>query len=145
MAYQTGASQGSISGNAYGDDGKHLYFGARTSQQSGLAARTAPPGRPNTFVYGCLGIGLTFVGWLCAGFVGAAFGSLLMSLLPAALSGIAMLLVPAVILGGTLLVGVAVALPLTQRYNKNLAAYKEQLTVWQRCWVCRRCGATWQV
>jgi hypothetical protein len=129
MAYRSGTGQANFSGSGYSVEAGNVNISGTSHHQTQLAGMTAPPSRPKPFL---LAIITTFV---------VPFFSLLPLLIayltsPAKFAFI--LLIDGALIAAAYVLCAAFAPPQRKRY-------REKYELWERAWICLRCGHSFDI
>ena len=136
LVFEQGTTSGSITGVGLGMDGESadLFLGG-TQTKSLLAQRVAPPSRPSAIplvlsaLFGLLFLLIDFILFL-------NYSTTSRDMKGAVAFIIVMFGLLAVAMGAYFFLGM-------KRYPKATAEYNYRLNIWNRMWVCLRCGKTW--
>ena len=125
MANASGTSSGKLSGLTYSHGGGLGGFGGKTSQQTQIAARTAPPRQPTSSATAFAIVG----------------GIISFSMLVSFISDPSLSLA----VGCVAAIGTVVALFkwLNKNAEKDRERYEQQIRAWRRSAICMRCGHLW--
>jgi len=127
MANASGTSIGNIGGLTYSPDAGLGGFGGKTTQQTQLAARTAPPRHPHSSVP--LAVILVSVLFLSSAFLVGVTGS--------GAGALAIL-----VFGGIVIV--ALGYWLNKDFQKDVERHARAIDSWRNSVICLRCGHAWQ-
>lgn len=127
MANASGTSIGNIGGLTYSPDTGLGGFGGKTTQQTQLAARTAPPRHPNSIVP--LAVILVSLLFLSIAFIVGVTGSGAGALAILFFGGIAV---------------VALGYWLNKDFQNDVERHARAIDSWRNSVICLRCGHAWQ-
>ena len=125
MAHASGSSTGNLGGLTYSPGIGLGGFGGKTSHQTQLAVRTAPPRRPVSSVIAVVVIGGIIFLFLLLFAVATAEASVV----------IACIVVIAAVTGSSYF--------LNMNFKKDLQRYEQNVERWRRSVICMRCGHSW--
>lgn len=136
MVYASGTSTSKSSSFWVTSKGRIGSRSGRGTRQSKLAEATSPPRRPSV-VLGF--IGMVLVEWILLSIASRLLPSIIRLIPNPRQALLVQKLSPLIILG----LGVLIFLIWVVRHRMKKRRFLRNALVWERTWLCQRCGATW--